>query len=66
MKESIRDFVIWWNNSFPLDHWYRQKYGIRFGSEDHLSLDHYDILVEWEEEQLKTLIHNENIKKKKI
>ncbi len=52
LKDQIKDFVIRWNNKFPLDSWYRRKYGIAFNSQKHREVSFLDMLVEYEEEQL--------------
>lgn len=55
---KVREFAIWWNNTFVLDYWYRQKYKISFGSKRHREIEPFDIMMEWEEEQLGTIIKN--------
>ena len=47
-----RDFMIQWNLKFPLDRWYRKKYGIPFMSKQHRESSFLDIRREWEEDQL--------------
>jgi hypothetical protein len=51
VKDS-RSFIITWNNTFPLDKWYREKYKIRFNSEEHRRTCQIDIYYEWLEEQV--------------
>lgn len=48
----IRDFVIWWNSTYPIDYWWRNKYQIPFGSEAHRSQGILDMRIEYEEERL--------------
>ena len=49
---DIRSSIRRWNILYPLDKWYRNKYDIRFNSEEHLSIDIMDIRMEYEEEFL--------------
>jgi|SRR5690606_13763623 len=58
-QNAIREFMIWWNANFPIDYWYRQKFNIRFNSESHRELSLFDILCEWEEQNLTIELHNE-------
>jgi len=60
-SNKVREFAIWWNNTFVLDFWYRQKYKIPFGSKKHRKVEPFDIMMEWEEEQLGTIIRNGQI-----
>lgn len=55
----IREFMIWWNTTFPVDYWYRQKHKIAFNSKDHRDITLFDILCEWEEDNLTTQIQND-------
>jgi hypothetical protein len=61
---KVREFAIWWNNTFVLDFWYRQKYKIAFGSKQHRKTQPFDIMMEWEEEQIGKLIRNNKITEK--
>lgn len=60
----MQDFVIWWNNNFPLDYWYRKYHNIEFGSKQHRSLEPFSILFAWQEEQMQTIIHNQSVQAK--
>lgn len=57
-----------WNNTFPLDHWWRKKHNIPYNSLDHKSANQLDIYFEWLEEQMfeeyqkQIKIDDENIK----
>ena len=54
-KFSIKDidnFIYDWNNNYPIDRWYRQKYNIAFGSPEHRVLSFIDMYIEWKEEQI--------------
>lgn len=49
---DVKNFLIAWNNSFPLDLWFRQKYNIPFNSSKHREVNFIDVLLEYEEEKL--------------
>lgn len=51
-QEDFDRFVFDWNVKFPLDRWYRVKYGIRFNSKEHREVSFLDILFEYNEKQL--------------
>lgn len=51
-NKNIKEFLIYWNNMFPLDYWYRKKFNIRFNSEEHKKSNFIDIKIEFEEEIL--------------
>ena len=61
---DIKTFAIWWNNSFILDYWYRQKYNIPFNSKQHRKTEPFDIIMEWNEGQIATIIRNQEVMKK--
>lgn len=50
--QSARDFLIDWNNQFPFDRLYRQKYNIGFGSKEHRELCQIDIYHDILEDKL--------------
>lgn len=49
--QGARSFIIQWNNLFPLDRYYREKYKIPFGSSQHLEMHQMDILMEYLEDK---------------
>jgi hypothetical protein len=51
IKQDLRTFIINWNNFFPLDKWWRDKYKIPFGSPAHLEANQIDIFIEFIEQQ---------------
>ncbi len=61
---SIKEFTYWWNNTFVLDYWYRQKHKLPFNSEQHREVEPLSIMFEWEEDQIGTIIRNNQIEKK--
>jgi len=51
-KNKIREEVVSWNNRFPIDRWWRDKYKIPFMSKVHREASFLDQLFEYEEERL--------------
>lgn len=49
---DIRNFILDWNVTNPVDHWWRAKYNIPFGSPSHLDMDMIDMRIDYEEEEL--------------
>ena len=52
MVNEAKSFLIGWNNTFPLDRWYRKRYNIPFNSEQHKNASQIDIYLEWLEEEV--------------
>lgn len=53
MKRSeLVQCVINWNSRFPLDKWWRMKYGVAFMSPAHRESSFIDQLLEFEEDKL--------------
>lgn len=48
--EDVKHYLIWWNNSFPFDKWWRDKHNIAFLSKEHKEASLIDIFLEYEEE----------------
>ena len=48
-KKDIDNFVFDWHN-FPLDYWWRKKYNVPFGSQQHRDMNFIDMLIEYREE----------------
>lgn len=44
--------VLQWNNTFPVDLWWRSRHNIAFGSDQHLDSSFPDQLFEYVEESL--------------
>ena len=42
--------IVKWNFNFPLDRWWRKKYGVPFNSKKHQKISQIDILFEYFEE----------------
>lgn len=49
LKSDFSDFVIRWNFHYPIDFWWRKKYGVSFGSKKHRSMSHVDMLIDFVE-----------------
>ncbi len=52
MSDKLRDFIVTWNNNFPLDRVYRRKYNIPFNSQQHKNLCQIDVLLDLLEDDL--------------
>lgn len=48
---TLRDLIIWWDNLFPFDYWWRNKHKIPFNSPYHRETNPIDIKFEYEEER---------------
>jgi hypothetical protein len=58
MQKSDR-IVIWWNNTYIFDYWWRKKHNIPFMSNDHKNADAVDIIFEYiEDDMMKKLASN--------
>jgi hypothetical protein len=49
-SQDAKSFLFWWNNSFPLDYWYRKKFNLRFNSPEHRATSFVDMWLEKQEE----------------
>lgn len=52
LTTDIRDFIVRWNNNFPIDLWWRKKYSVPFGSEQHRNMSFIDMKIEFEEDKM--------------
>ena len=52
LKDEIDSFIVNWNNKFPIDRWWREKYKVPFGSEQHKKMDFITMFIDYEEEKL--------------
>lgn len=50
--ENIKRFMQWWNVTYPLDRWWRQKHNVAFNSPKHRSMNFIDMKIEFEEDLL--------------
>lgn len=51
LKEKVDRFIFDWH-SFPIDFWWRKKYGVPFGSRQHREMNFIDMAIEFREELL--------------
>lgn len=52
LSEEVDEFVISWNQKFPLDYWWRRKHGITFGSEQHRNTTYIQMMIEYREDKM--------------
>lgn len=50
--KSARQFVLNWNNQFPLDLWFRRRYNIPFNSPEHRRSNFIDQFIEFTEDKM--------------
>ena len=65
-QNEFRDFIIWWNNTFIYDKWWREKYKIAFNSPEHRLANQIDIFIEYSEDKLFREIVEEDTEKKRL
>jgi hypothetical protein len=58
--DDISRSIYRWNNLYPLDRWYRNKFNIRFNSPEHKDIDIADIRLAYEEEMLYKQVDREH------
>jgi hypothetical protein len=51
-QNTFKPLIIEWNNSFPLDKWFRKKYNLPFNSEAHRQSNPIDIYFEYQEDKM--------------
>lgn len=47
--ENLRSLVIKWNNEHPVDYWWRKRYNVAFGSEQHKQMSFIEMTFEYVE-----------------
>lgn len=52
LKEEINNYIINWNTLYPIDYWWRKKYNIPFGSEEHRQTTFLQMFYDYEEDKL--------------
>lgn len=61
LTEHLKNKIVRWNNNFPLDYWWRNKYKIPYGSEAHKEMSFIDMYFEYlEDKMLKELSEKKN------
>ena len=63
---QLKQLLIVWNNTFPYDKLYRQKYNIPFGSEEHRKTNQIDIYLDILEDKLFEKYREEYTENKKL
>jgi len=51
-ENSLKHFILYWNNNFPFDYWWRKKFNIAFNSPQHREMCLIDIKFVYDEEKL--------------
>lgn len=51
IKEDVKRFIFNWHE-FPIDYWWRKRYNIPFGSQQHRSMNYIDMYIEYQEDLL--------------
>jgi len=44
---NLRSLVINWNNDYPVDYWWRKRYNVAFGSEQHKQMSFIEMTFEY-------------------
>ena len=52
MKKDYNQYILDWNNRFPVDRWWRNKYNIPFMSKAHQEISFLDQLFEYREDKV--------------
>lgn len=63
-SKDYKSTIIEWNNKFPLDKWFREKYKIPFNSSKHREVNQIDVYFEWVEDFLFKKYSEDNIRQK--
>ena len=50
--DNIKSFIYWWNSTYPIDRWWREKYKIPFNSKAHQAMNFIDMKLEFEEDRM--------------
>jgi len=50
-SQHLRDFIVRWNQLYPIDRWWREKYKVALNSEQHRNTRIIDMRMEWEEDR---------------
>ncbi len=65
MKNGLRQFLIDWNNLFPLDRLYREKFNIAFNSVEHRRLNQIDVKLFFLESHMYNSLEKDYIENKR-
>jgi len=50
-KDDIKEFILRWNVTYPIDRWWREKHNVAFNSPEHRVVSFLDMYIEWCEDQ---------------
>ena len=62
LKKEVTSYIINWNSLYPIDFWWRKKYDIPFGSEQHKQATFIQMFFDYEEEKMMSKIINKKSK----
>jgi len=63
--KTFQGYVLWWNNTYPIDRWWRIRHSIPFMSPVHKSACLIDMRFEFEEEKLLKRLHKISERRKR-
>lgn len=63
---NVKKFVNYWDSSFPLDYYWRQRHNVAFNSEQHRQSCFIDQLFEYLEDEAFQKILKKSIDKKEV
>ena len=63
---DINKFIREWNVRYPYDRWWRKKYNIPFGSEQHRKANFIDMIIEFKEEVYFQKLNKESAEDKEM
>lgn len=52
LKEEVTAYIVNWNRLYPIDYWWRRKYKVPFGSEQHRQANFIQMYFDWEEDRM--------------
>lgn len=52
LTNEIDNFLIQWNNQFPIDRWWRVKHNVAFGSIEHKQANFIQMFLEFREDKM--------------
>lgn len=61
----MKEYLFYWNSTFPFDRLWREKYKIPFNSKKHLNANQVDILYDLLEDKLFKQFFDDRVKEKK-
>lgn len=51
LRLAVNNFLHHWHSDFVLDYWWRKKYHVPFGSEEHRNMSFIDMYIEYMEDK---------------